>query len=360
MGMIGVERARDRILAADHDAASTNDVCGAALEALRLVVPFSWGAIMTVDHETLLPTGGVVEGFDASSCAPFWDNELLDPDFVKFRDLAASSDPICTLGIATDGALERSPRFQKLFAPLGAADELRLALVAGDDCIAVATLVRSADDGVVGDAELADVRAVLPTMTQVLRRTFGRIEPEAGAADSAPAVVLLDAEGRAVSTTVGGARLLDDLRTEGVDEDGVPAVILAAATRTRWSRRSSRLAHRVRGRSGRWMRVDVQPLDGDDEIVAVTITPARAGDLFPILLASYGFTERETAVTLLLVRGLTAKEIAADLGISQYTVRDHTKAVFEKAEVNSRGELVAKLFAAHVLEPFHGTIAAHR
>ncbi|HSJ92094.1 MAG TPA: helix-turn-helix transcriptional regulator [Ilumatobacter sp.] len=70
--------------------------------------------------------------------------------------------------------------------------------------------------------------------------------------------------------------------------------------------------------------------------------------------------ERETAVTLLLVRGMTAKEIAADLGISQHTVRDHTKAVFEKAEVDSRGELVAKLFAAHVLESFHGTVAPHR
>lgn len=107
------------------------------------------------------------------------------------------------------------------------------------------------------------------------------------------------------------------------------------------------------------MRVDVQPMSGDGEIVAVTIAPARAGDLFPILLASYGFTERETAVTLLLVRGMTTKEIATDLGISQHTVRDHTKAVFDKAEVNSRGELVAKLFAAHVLGPFHGTVVGH-
>jgi DNA-binding CsgD family transcriptional regulator len=360
MGINAVERARDRMLAADHGAASTNDVCGAALDALRLLVPFSWGAIMTVDHETLLPTGGVVEGFDASSCTPFWDNELLDPDFAKFRDLATSSDPVTTLAIATDGDLVRSPRYQKLFASLGAVDELRLVLVAGGDCLAVATLVRSADDGIVDDSELVDVRDVVPTMTQVLRRALGRIEPAAGAADSAPAVVLLDAEGHAVSTTVGGARLLDDLRTEGVDEDGVPAVVRAAATRVRWSRRSSRLAHRVRGRSGRWMRVDVQPLDGDGEIVAVTVTPARAGDLFPILLASHGLTERETAVTLLLVRGMTAKEIGADLGISQHTVRDHTKAVFEKAEVNSRGELVAKLFAAHVLESFHGTVVPHR
>ena len=347
------------MLAADVDAATANDVCGAVLEALRHVVRCSWAAIMTVDPETLLPTGGVVAGFDADSCAPFWDNELLDPDFVKFRDLATSSEPAATLVIATDGDLERSPRFRKLFAPLGAVDELRLAMVAGGDCLAVASLVRSADDGPVGDGELVDVRVLLPTMTQVMRRAFGRIEPGAGAGEG-PAVVLLDAEGRAVSTTVGGSRLLDDLRTEGVDEDGVPAVVRAAATRVRWSRRSSRLAHRVRGRSGRWMRVDVQPLEGDSEIVAVTIAPARAGDLFPILLASYGLTERETAVTLLLVRGLTTKEVASELGISHHTVRDHTKAVFEKAAVSSRGELVAKLFAAHVLEPFHGTVVAHR
>ncbi|GAA2805656.1 hypothetical protein GCM10010470_46140 [Saccharopolyspora taberi] len=43
--------------------------------------------------------------------------------------------------------------------------------------------------------------------------------------------------------------------------------------------------------------------------------------------------------------GLPTAEIAASLFISPHTVRDHLKAVFGKAGVSSRGELVARLFS---------------
>jgi DNA-binding CsgD family transcriptional regulator len=88
------------------------------------------------------------------------------------------------------------------------------------------------------------------------------------------------------------------------------------------------------------------------------IEPARASDLTPILLESYGLTEREVEVVLLLARGLATKDVAAELGISAHTVRDHIKAIFDKAGVNTRGELVARLFSEHLLDGFHS--AMHR
>ncbi|MBT8241151.1 MAG: helix-turn-helix transcriptional regulator, partial [Acidimicrobiia bacterium] len=55
-------------------------------------------------------------------------------------------------------------------------------------------------------------------------------------------------------------------------------------------------------------------------------------------------------------RGIGTKEIAAELSISVHTVRDHLKSIFDKANVNSRGELVAGLFTNHFLERFHASV----
>lgn len=50
-------------------------------------------------------------------------------------------------------------------------------------------------------------------------------------------------------------------------------------------------------------------------------------------------TRREREVILLLVNGLTNKQIAQQLGISKYTIRDHPSSIFEKMDVTSRIEL---------------------
>jgi DNA-binding NarL/FixJ family response regulator len=69
-------------------------------------------------------------------------------------------------------------------------------------------------------------------------------------------------------------------------------------------------------------------------------------------------TEREVEIVLLLARGLGTKDIAAELSLSAHTVRDHVKTIFDKAGVNSRGELVARVFSEHLLDGFHA--AVHR
>lgn len=352
MGIGAVTRARDRLLAAEAAERSSDDLCEEIVAAFHEVAGFAWSAVMTTDPQTLLPSGGVVDGFRPEDCVPFWDNELADPDVNKFTELARSADPIATLAEAVDGELSRSPRYAKLYAGLGAADELRVAFVAGASCLAIGVFVRPAELGPFTAGELADVRDLVPVATTGLRRALGRVQLEA--ATQPPVVVMLDADGEITGMSAGGREVLDDLR---INVDGeLPGLVQVAVTKVRWSRVATTLTTRLRGRSGRWLRLHVTPMDDGTGAVAITVGTAPPDDLVRVLLDSYGLTPRETEILLRVCRGLSTKEIAAELVISAHTVRDHLKAIFTKAGVCSRGELVAGLFANHVLDRFHDTV----
>src|SRR5687768_5175949 len=174
MSSAGFIRARDRIIHADRQEFTVNATLAELLVSLHDVAEFHWAALMLTDTETMLPFGGVVEGLATDACVPFWDNELLDPDFSKFNALARSSDPVVTLADATDGELSRSPRFQKLYDPLGGGDELRVAFTTGTTCWAVASLIRRADTGQFTAIEMQSVRDLVPVAARAVRHAVTR------------------------------------------------------------------------------------------------------------------------------------------------------------------------------------------
>lgn len=56
-------------------------------------------------------------------------------------------------------------------------------------------------------------------------------------------------------------------------------------------------------------------------------------------------TPREKRVVLLLLEGMTNKEVAACMQIGEYTVKDHIKQIMKKLNVNTRAGIVAKSFS---------------
>ena len=63
----------------------------------------------------------------------------------------------------------------------------------------------------------------------------------------------------------------------------------------------------------------------------------------------YNLSEREKNVLQLLVNGYSYKMIAAELFIAIDTVRSHIKKIYEKLQVNSKSEAVAKAFKNRIV-----------
>ena len=68
-------------------------------------------------------------------------------------------------------------------------------------------------------------------------------------------------------------------------------------------------------------------------------------DVRPQLL-SRGVSDREADVVAGVLQGMRNAQIASQLFISEYTVKDHLKHVFQKLGVDSRGGLIHALYAA--------------
>jgi DNA-binding NarL/FixJ family response regulator len=82
----------------------------------------------------------------------------------------------------------------------------------------------------------------------------------------------------------------------------------------------------------------------DQRQVSVIFEMAQPAEIAPLMMQAYALTKREGEVTQCVLRGWSTSEIAARLFISQNTVQDHLKAIFEKVAVSSRGELAARIF----------------
>ncbi len=60
-------------------------------------------------------------------------------------------------------------------------------------------------------------------------------------------------------------------------------------------------------------------------------------------LHAYALTPREEHVVGLILRGLSNKEIAAHCHISEQTVKDHLKHIYQKVGTHQRTALLARL-----------------
>ena len=362
------ERACTRSESADELLAELSDL-------FHRVIPHDGSAWFGIDPTTMIATApSRIENLDASLCDTFWHVEFHEEDPMLYTNIARG-DGVGTLHQLLDGRVGKSVRYRELVRPYGYDDELRGVFTHGDNTWGVVSLYRERSRPPFDEHETALVKMMSASIAGALRRHVRAATPWLSQ-PSAPGLIVIDRAGRAISANQHAREWLTDIFPAAAthDEerlelyelrdagDGVPTPLFALVARARacaagLERSPARL--RIRDRRGRWIVVHASVLSGadsDDEAVALVLEAAKSAEVAPIIIEAFGLTKRERDVLAAIARGGTTAEIAAELFLSQHTVRDYVKTVFEKVGVSSRGELVARLFGEHYSDRLHETM----
>jgi DNA-binding CsgD family transcriptional regulator len=320
------------------------------LPRLRRAVPFDAAFWTTIDPVTLLFTAPHQEEIPPETVPYFVDNEYLGGDVNKFTELARDPAGVRTLAQLTAGDMEASARYRDIFRPLGLGDELRAVLRAGDACWGCLCLHREAGTEFSAD-EIEYVRRLAPRLAEGIRSGLLAASIEACHPGDAPGLVVLAADGSVLSTTEAGRRWLDALGCPDPERFGLAPVIRGLAARLQDAGAAPpRLS--VQTRAGTWATLHASHLPGAASgpgAIAVIIEEPSPSQLAPVLMLAYGLTSQERAITSLVCRAMSTREISDRLHISVNTVQDHLKSIFDKTGVRSRRELVAAILREQYL-----------
>jgi DNA-binding CsgD family transcriptional regulator len=265
--------------------------------------------------------------------------------------IAQARRPVSTLSAATGGELERSRRWAECLQPVGLGDLAVLACRDASGCWGWLEAYRASADPSFEEQDTAVLASVAAVLANGLRHRAAATGPLV-AERRPPGVLILDEDLRATSWTAA-ARDWIALLPGPIHEKVklLPSVVYAVAGRATAPPDgvAGRLgaAARVRTRDGAWAVVEAEALEGAAAgNIAITIRPAHGEEALELLCRLHALTARERQVADLVISGLQTPQIAERLVISEHTVKDHLKSIFDKTGARSRGELAARIHGA--------------
>lgn len=325
-----------------------------SVESLGRAVPWASACMATHDPGTHLLTSARKYGAlrDVDSHDHQWGLiEYGDPEPSSFTELAHAASPAVGMHRSTEGDVQRSSRMREFVVPnFDFGDEARLVFRDGGALWGGLALFRDADDRPFGDAEVAFLATLSGDLARGVRAgMLARLVGGPPVAPSGPAVLIVGPDDEFVQMSQGAEARIADLQVGEAVNDPMSAVsaLVGAARRYARGEMTTPPRSRVRAASGMWLVLHASPLSATADRagdVVITIEEARPPEIVALVVAAFGLTQRERDVTQLVLQGVDTKEIAATLHVSTYTVQDHLKSVFDKADVRSRRELIARIY----------------
>lgn len=317
------------------------------LDRVESTVGFDGAFFATVDPATLLYTGALRRDMPAEASPAFIRTELYGNDLNQLRVLVRAPSPVGWLDEATGGERTSSARYREAMAPFGLGDELRVALSVDGWCWGLLCLHRLDTSAGFRRADADLLARFGPHMAEGVRRSAVAQRAVEDWTTEGPGVAVVGPDNTIEAATPGAAAWLEELADlDAPRPPGLPTVVLSVIERlaSGIEEDSPMLPRaRVRAPSGRWVVIHASHLEGDDGRVAVVIEPAAPTVMAPVVVAAYGLTAREAEVARLIIAGFARKAVAAHLRISLHTVNDHLKAIYDKVDASSAGQLRARI-----------------
>jgi DNA-binding CsgD family transcriptional regulator len=336
-----------RWCAAARDTASFGE---GLLDRIAAAVVVDGAFLASVDPATLLYTRAFRRNMPLEASPAFIRTELGADDVNQLRRLARTANPVGWLDAATRGERATSARYREAMLPFDLGDELRVALRVEGQCWGLLCLHRGQAQAGFEHRDAVLLAQLAPHLALGLRRSLLIDPPLASQSMDSPGVAVVGADQTLRSVTAPAARWLDELsHLDQPRGPAMPTVVRAVIERLNATGSDHPLPvrARVRAPSGPWLSIHAAHLDDHDRSIAVVIEPITEAELAPLIVAAYGLTPREQVIARRLLAGLARKTIASELHISQHTVNDHIKAVFDKTGVSSAGQLRATIFQLH-------------
>jgi len=324
------------------------------LDSLGRVLPTEGACVATADPATGLVTssrkyGGLVH---RNTHDHEWGlREFGDVEETTFVRMTETGRVAASVHQVTGGDVAASRRMAEFMRPyFGFDDELRGLFLEDGRCWGAVAMFRGDGDHFTpGEVDLLAVLS--PFLARGVRSGLlaSAAEVLPGERPHGPGVVIVGRDGEVLQMSLGAEAWIEELVTGAHSGAAISAVaaLVGAARRYAAGETTTPPRSRLRARNGMWLVLNATPLTGPDGLtdqVVVTIEEARPPEIVPLVVAAFDLTARERDVTQLVLQGVDTKEIAATLHLSTYTVQDHLKAVFTKADVRSRRELVSRVF----------------
>jgi DNA-binding CsgD family transcriptional regulator len=346
------ERVRRDIEVIARAGLDTDHFLAEAVSSLERAVPHVGACVAHLDPSTRLNTAahkfGDLVGRDEHD-AQWGLLEFATHNPVAMVELAARAIPAVAVQQWNRAEEQPTSRIDDFMRPnFGYGDELRTVFRDGDQVWGGVSLFRGVSDEPFDAADVA-LMSTLSSAFALGMRTglLAGFMSSAPVAATGPAVLVVGADDTIRQMSAGAEERVAELTTSTELPTGVVAALVGSARRYAAGAIDRPPRCRMRGRNGMWLILHATTMSArgsETGDVVVTIDEARPPEIVPLVVAAFDLTPRERDVTLLVLQGVETKEIAARLHVSPYTVQDHLKSIFEKAQVRSRRELIARIY----------------